>query len=1132
MKNSDSLLAILVTLILVAPASLVFSEDTRAGAIVRQITTLGDGKNESTVTFSGTGSDSSLFVRVPNGSTIISATINLTGEPFTPGGMEYPFNVSVDIGEDGFLDWQFDGAGYGKLGYQYLLMNSTNISEYKTVPFAQPGSDESISVRLPKGANVTKANLRLAPASVAFNITKLLKMQAWAPSGSGWVTGPQPASTMCDELNSNILYDSMWLDVSTMPANAFIHNATFWWARAGTSPYETWGRSFDDQLSINRIEETWSYPTARMLSESRLDQDTNSLKTKCVYYPWNMTNTFMSWYNGSAPNYGVCLHRTAAADNDKWDYSMSPYIIVMYGRPGNVTMTMKGGADIQLFNQSGPMTIPYMVPDFSAALNDYLDAHDADYIDVFGNEFCSVPLAISSTDIGAVNISGLDLAYKWDAMVDENPYNINLTNVLDPLVSKAIDGGYTDIKLPIFVNSSFKGKVKVSGIKIDFMPPDHAATIDTRTPDMGNVVINENESIEFVITASDLYKYPLNASWFFNKKEVAHDQWNWSHFADFESAGKYNVTVTVWNGMHETSLTWNLTVKNVNRQPVLNTWSPPDAPTMKENSSLEFRVNASDPDRDPLRYAWFINREERTGNSIPSLNFTTDFASSGTYDVRVMMMDPGGLAINRTWRLFVENVNVPPKIDAFNPKVNVKLKETESMTFSIMASDYDKQPLSISWFLNGTEVGTSLQYIFKTDYSSAGNYTLVVAVNDSVASDRHTWLITVENVNRNPIPFIDKPTADKEFMDTEDIKFSAISTKDPDGDAMRYRWTEAVKDISTMQEFEMRFPAGEHEVTMEVTDALGGVNTSSIKFVVRFIRLTANMSIDKQKYTEGDMASITATVSNLGDARAQDVPVEFIVDNRTVETKTINGIDGGGADVAKFDWKTVKGPHTLTIRVGNETWNTTVKVDARLIPGVAGGTATLIAISLILILIIACVAGGAYVYYRKKKAKQNAYSASELSTAPQPAPLVGPAAYVTLSQPAPVYPPAQTMLVQQPPAPGYPPAPTYSAQPAAYGYAPPPPPGPTPQPAYATPPPMPPQQAAPPAAPQTGPVVTEQREAEELLAITESQLQQYEAAGNVNDQARQTVRLARHFYTKGAFVKAISYCEKAESLMK
>jgi hypothetical protein len=369
-------------------------------------------------------------------------------------------------------------------------------------------------------------------------------------------------------------------------------------------------------------------------------------------------------------------------------------------------------------------------------------------------------------------------------------------------------------------------------------------------------------------------------------------------------------------------------------------------------------------------------------------------------------------------------------------------------------------------------------------------------------------------------------------MDTEEIDFSAKSTSDPDSDALRYRWTESGKDIATTQEFAMTFPAGEHEVTMEVTDALGGVNTSSVKFVVRFIRLSGNITIDKDKFTDGDMAVVTASVSNLGDARAMDVLVEFLVDEKVVESKNIDWIDGGGADDAKFNWRTVKGLHTLTIRVGNETYNLTQRVDARLIPGIAGGKDTTFAIGLILVVVVIAAAMGGYVYYRKKKAKQNAYSASELSTAPQQAPLVGPAAYVTLSQPAPVYPPAQTMLVQQPPAPGYPPAPTYSAQPAAYGYAPPPPPGPAPPPAYAPAPQMQTQQTAPPAAPQTGPVVTEQREAEELLAITESQLQQYEAAGNVNDQARQTVRLARHFYTKGAFVKAISYCEKAESLMK
>ena len=89
-------------------------------------------------------------------------------------------------------------------------------------------------------------------------------------------------------------------------------------------------------------------------------------------------------------------------------------------------------------------------------------------------------------------------------------------------------------------------------------------TIDSYYP-LTNPTIQEGESQEFNITKSDLDGDPLTVAWWLNQSDTGETSDSYTYVANYESAGTYNVTVVVSDGISETSYEWTLTVTNVER---------------------------------------------------------------------------------------------------------------------------------------------------------------------------------------------------------------------------------------------------------------------------------------------------------------------------------------------------------------------------------------------------------------------------------------------------------------------------------------------------------------------------------------------------------------------------------------
>ena len=152
--------AILTILMVIAPAISVPAAEPRVEDRIFHVTNFSDGKAERIISFSAQGTDKSSSIAIPNGARVVSATMNITGLPTSDGGTDYPENITVDAGNDGSLEYAFQGKGYGRMGYQTLFSNGATYSNV-SLPF-NGGTNATPSVRLPKNATATSTKMDIA----------------------------------------------------------------------------------------------------------------------------------------------------------------------------------------------------------------------------------------------------------------------------------------------------------------------------------------------------------------------------------------------------------------------------------------------------------------------------------------------------------------------------------------------------------------------------------------------------------------------------------------------------------------------------------------------------------------------------------------------------------------------------------------------------------------------------------------------------------------------------------------------------------------------------------------------------------------------------------------------------------
>jgi hypothetical protein len=204
-----------------------------------------------------------------------------------------------------------------------------------------------------------------------------------------------------------------------------------------------------------------------------------------------------------------------------------------------------------------------------------------------------------------------------------------------------------------------------------------------------------------------------------------------TYTSNFNDGGEHIVKVTASDGKTSVSKDVKITVKNVNRAPVLEKIS--DIVT-KEDDVVLVNVKASDPDKDKLTitYSEPLNNEGA---------WVTEIGDAGIYNTKVTVSD-GVAEASQEFKIIVEKLNRAPVIEKIN---DITANEGDTITISPVVSDPDADPVTVTysgWMTTGT---------YKTNYNDAGEHIVKVTASDGKNEVSQDIKVTVKNLNRPPV---------------------------------------------------------------------------------------------------------------------------------------------------------------------------------------------------------------------------------------------------------------------------------------------------------------------------------------------------------------------------------------------
>lgn len=242
---------------------------------------------------------------------------------------------------------------------------------------------------------------------------------------------------------------------------------------------------------------------------------------------------------------------------------------------------------------------------------------------------------------------------------------------------------------------------------------------------------------------------------------------------------------------------------------------------VQETDLVSLTPKAEDPDKESVLTYTFTSPVDDKGE------WQTKYGDAGEYTVTVTVSD-GESTSSRDVLIIVNKKEEAPTIDVSKPiESALVIDETQSVDFTITASDLNKDPLAYTWKLDGIEVGTDNKYTYQTDYDSAGTHTVKVEVSDGTSSQSKIWSVDVKNVNRKPVlEHID----DIKVKETNKVVLTALATDD-DKDTITYSISDKrFKQEGNVFTWETDYDsAGSYDVTVSATD---GTDTTSQKLKV------------------------------------------------------------------------------------------------------------------------------------------------------------------------------------------------------------------------------------------------------------------------------------------------------------
>lgn len=149
MKALVRLIAVALVALMAVPS--LFSP----GASARDYNTLSmrtfsDGNSSVLMRFPGPGKQVT-NINMDVNSVVFNASVDVSPQPYTPGGLDYPTSPYIDIGNDGTKEWGYSGIGYGRWGLQDTFNDN---SSQVTLNYENENETRDLRFKLPVGAQI------------------------------------------------------------------------------------------------------------------------------------------------------------------------------------------------------------------------------------------------------------------------------------------------------------------------------------------------------------------------------------------------------------------------------------------------------------------------------------------------------------------------------------------------------------------------------------------------------------------------------------------------------------------------------------------------------------------------------------------------------------------------------------------------------------------------------------------------------------------------------------------------------------------------------------------------------------------------------------------------------------------
>ena len=292
----------------------------------------------------------------------------------------------------------------------------------------------------------------------------------------------------------------------------------------------------------------------------------------------------------------------------------------------------------------------------------------------------------------------------------------------------------------------------------------------------------------------------------------------------YDQAGPYlvNFTATDPGGLTDT-INVEITVHNVNRPPSLD---PLPDRHISETKTLTFQATGSDPDDDELIfYAENLPEGASFGTEIPVFSWTPTEEQAGVYTVDIFVSD-GDLTDSLPVQITVLDYNTA-EAPVLTPVPDQQVVENQTLTFDLTATDpngdtleYSQPALPSSGALFSDHGDGTATLTWTPDFDGAGSYIINFVVSDGTLSDTIDVLITVLDVNREPV--LD-PIENQSVPENETLTFQ-LTGSDPDDDTLIFGAT-GIPQGSTLDPETAVFTwqptydqAGDYDVTFFVSD--------------------------------------------------------------------------------------------------------------------------------------------------------------------------------------------------------------------------------------------------------------------------------------------------------------------------